>query len=550
MKISGVTDKSLFVASRILTILILCAVTSAASAEISPAKLADQDRRQSLQPIRPGEPGVRPFWNTYAKRFIYAPSFNFKKIDGAANYHFVVQSGKKEFSFDAEKPWDSLAPIWNNIPEGYTELTVSALDKNGKNIGTAGTRAFYRSPAFSGEVAKLPAPFLDSGRLGLRALFDAGHVQNWLKTGEPYPDYDLYCYPAKVMGGLLRGMVAYSKVAEKKEDRDAAKKIAERVADHLIKISFAKGEPMEFFPPTYSLNVKKPTRAAKNSINTMMVAAACDAALGYLDLFDVSGEKKYFEAAKRVAATYVKTQESDGTWPLKADIHTGKAVAENRLVPTWVIFLFDRLDRQYGETSFRESRNRAWQFIVANPLRTFQWDGQFEDVKPRPPYQNLAREQACDVAAILLEQANGDAKQIAAAKELLSFAEDQFVIWSPFKDVSGARKMKITHSPVELWITPCVLEQYACYGPVARSSAILINAYLVAHKVTGEKIYFEKARALAGALVAGQRYQMEFQKGNGEVPTWLIKRGPRNWLNNSYYAAAAILQMADATADK
>lgn len=525
----------------------MCSVSSTALAA-TPEEVAKQDRQQSLQSIRPGEPGVRPFWNKAAKRFIYAPSFDFKKIDGAAKYRFAISNHGKDLSFDSAKPWDSLAPIWNAIPEGYTELTVSALDKDGKNIGTAGTRSFYRSPGFSGEIAKLPTPFLDSGRLGLKALFDAGHVQNWLKTGKPAADYDLYCYPAKVMGGLLRGMVAYSKVAQKKEDRDAAQQISKRIADHLIKISLPKGELMEFFPPTYSLDVTKPTKAAKASIDTLMVAAACDAALGYLDLFDVSGEKKYFEAAKRIAATYAKTQESDGTWPLKADIHTGKSVAANRLVPTWVIFLFDRLDRQYGETSFRESRNRAWQFIVTNPLRTFQWDGQFEDVKPRPPYQNLAREQACDVAVILLEQANGDSKQIATAKELLSFAEDQFVIWSPFKDVPGARKMKINHSPVELWITPCVLEQYACYGPVARSSAILINAYLVAHKVTGEKIYFEKARALTGSLVAGQQYQMQFQKGIGEIPTWLIRRGPRNWLNNSYYAAAAVLQMADATA--
>jgi maltose/maltodextrin transport system substrate-binding protein len=532
---------------------ILLALSLFSFSQVVPASAADfaktfaeQERLQTLQSIRPGKPGVQPFWNKEAKRFIYAPSFDFKKIDGAAKYHFVVQAQEKQFSFDAEQPWDSLAPVWNEIPEGYTDLTVSALDKDGKNIGTSGTRAFYRSPGFSGEVAKLPMPFLDSGRLGLKALFDKPHVQNWLKTGAPDPGYDLYCYPAKVMGGLLRGMVAYSKVAEKKEDRDAAQKIAERIADHLIKISFAKGEPIEFFPPTYTLDVKKPTRAAKDSIDTMMIAAACDTALGYLDLFDVSGDKKYLEAAKRVAATYVKTQERDGTWPLKANVKTGKTVAENRLVPTWVIFLFDRFDRQYGDKSFRESRNRAWQFIVANPLRTFQWDGQFEDVKPRPPYQNLAREQACDVAAILLEQSKGDAKQIATAKELLSFAEDQFVIWSPFKDVPGAHKMNIKHSPVELWITPCVLEQYACYSPVARSSAILINAYLVAHKVTGEKIYFEKARALAGALVAGQDYQIKFQNGNGEIPTWLIRRGPRNWLNNSYYAAAAVLQMANA----
>jgi maltose/maltodextrin transport system substrate-binding protein len=526
---------------------LLCAAISGSAADNSAKALAEQDRQQTLKSIRPGEPGVRPFWNIYSKRFIYAPSFDFKKVDGAANYHFVVVNHGKELSFDAAKPWDSLAPIWNQIPEGYTELTVSALDKNGKNIGTAGTRAFYRSPAYDGKVAELPMPLLDSGRLGLKALFDAGHVQNWLKTGKPDRSYDLYCYPAKVMGGLLRGMVAYSKVAEKEADRKAALEIAKRVADHLIKISFEAGTPDAFFPPTYVLDVEKPIDAAKNSFGTMMVAAACDSALGYLDLFDITHDKKYFDAAKRIAGTYAKTQDADGTWPLKNDVKTGKPVAPNRLVPTWVIFLFDRFDRQYGETGFRKSREKAWQFIVANPLKTFQWDGQFEDVKPQPPYKNLAREQACDVAVILLEQANGDAKQIATAKELISFAEDQFVFWTPVTDIEGMRKLGINRRHAQTWFTPCVMEQYSCYGPVARSSAILINAYLVAHKITGEQIYFEKARALTATLVVGQKYQMKEQGGLGEIPTWLYRKAPRNWLNNSYYAAAAVLQMAEAS---
>jgi hypothetical protein len=215
------------------------------------------------------------------------------------------------------------------------------------------------------------------------------------------------------------------------------------------------------------------------------------------------------------------------------------------------LFLYSiRLDRQYGDTSFRKNRERAWEFIVANPLKTFAWDGQFEDVKPRPSYRNLAREQACDVAVILLEQAKGDAKQIAQVKELLNFAEDQFVFWSPIRNLSGAAKAGIEKRNPGEWITPCVMEQYVYYGPVTRSSAILINAYLVAHKITGEEIYFLKAKALAGSLVAGQRYQMEFQKGDGEIPTWLYRKAPRNWLNNSYYAAAAVLQMANVTRQK
>jgi hypothetical protein len=31
---------------------------------------------------------------------------------------------------------------------------------------------------------------------------------------------------------------------------------------------------------------------------------------------------------------------------------------------------------------------------------------------------------------------------------------------------------------------------------------------------------------------------------HGEIPTWNMRRPPKNWLNNSYYAAEAVLNLA------
>ncbi len=90
-------------------------------------------------------------------------------------------------------------------------------------------------------------------------------------------------------------------------------------------------------------------------------------------------------------------------------------------------------------------------------------------------------------------------------------------------------------------MTPGVLEQYACYDPVARSSAILINAYLKANEVTKKPIYLTKAKALTNSLLAAQSWMSEAHKTNGEIPTWVMKTKPDNWLNNSYYAAKAVL---------
>lgn len=276
-----------------------------------------------------------------------------------------------------------------------------------------------------------------------------------------------------------------------------------------------------------------------------MVPSSIDPALGFLDLYDITHDKKYLNAANSIAATLLKRQEADGTWPYMADYVTGKAIVAQRLIPTWVIFFFDRLDKQYHITRYRTARAHAWNWIVAHPLKTYQWDGQFEDVKPRPPYVNLAREQACDVATILFDDTKNKAVSIAKAEELLRFAEDQFIIWSPVKDPAAWHNiMPQRRNNMPKWITPCVLEQYACYDPVARSSAILINAYLKAYDVTKKPIYLAKAKALTNGLLDGQKWEADNHATNGEIPTWVMKIKPINWLNNSYYAADAVLNMA------
>ena len=100
--------------------LVLAAATGVATAaETGP--LADDTTRV----IAPGRPGTQPFWNTFARRFIYAPAFDFPAIAGAAAYRFdVVGADGVKRSFNAASPSASLAPVWADAPEGVTTVTV------------------------------------------------------------------------------------------------------------------------------------------------------------------------------------------------------------------------------------------------------------------------------------------------------------------------------------------------------------------------------------------------------------------------------------------
>lgn len=523
---------------------------SLAVASISAAAPAESDVYN--RPVAPGGVDGRAFWNKFAHRFIYAPAFRLPEVDGAASYRFTVIGADGDSRlFVADRPTAALSQVWGDVPEGLTTVSVDGLDASGQTIGPSGERTFYRSPGFSGDVPAPAQPYAEAAREALRAIFVAPHVQHWLKTGKHDRGYRRYCYPNKVMGGLARAMAAYARLAENEDDRKAAAEISRRVADHLIALRYPADAPYPNVPPTYSLDVEVNSAARERYAKRwLMTSSAMDAALALLDVYDVASDQKYLDAATAIADTFAEKQEEDGTWPLVVDWETGEPTSPQRMSPTWVIFFLDRLERQYHIADYRAARRSAWEWIESHPLATYQWDGQFEDVNPRRPYRNLSREQACDVATLLLSDPDVRPQQIAQAEELLRFAEDQFVVWEPVKDPQGWARAHGPQVPVvaQHWMTPCVLEQYMCYLPVARSSAVQINAYLKAHERTGQEHYRQKARALANGLITGQKWLAETHGGNGEIPTWVMTNKVLNWLNNSFYAAEAVQHVAEATA--
>lgn len=71
-----------------------------------------------------GEPPLG--WNANAEWFMYAPSFAFKEVAGAAKYRFrVLDDCHVTREFVAAKPSDSLAPVWEQLPKGSSRSCVS-----------------------------------------------------------------------------------------------------------------------------------------------------------------------------------------------------------------------------------------------------------------------------------------------------------------------------------------------------------------------------------------------------------------------------------------
>lgn len=180
----------------------------------------------------------------------------------------------------------------------------------------------------------------------------------------------------------------------------------------------------------------------------------------------------------------------------------------------------------------------ALNWILENPVKTFNWQAQFEDVKAMPPYKRHSREQACDLAIYLMRNNT----QVPLAEELIRFAEDQFVIWEKplpilIKDNPDPEKSLGWDS--KNWITPSVQEQYGFFMPVTRTAGVMIDTYREAYAATKKEIYLAKAQSIANALT---RVQKEHK---GDYPTMFTKYPMNFWLNSVVYPAKAMMALED-----
>ncbi|MEJ7693554.1 hypothetical protein [Daejeonella sp.] len=493
---------------------------------------------ESTVPIRPGEPGKTPFWNIASKRFIHAPAFNYKTLTAATKYKFELTSettGTK-LQFESKNPYAPLSPVWADLPVGYFTIKVTGISTQGESLGTAGEGRYYRAAPFNGIYHQPVMPYDKSAMVALEKLLHKDYIEYWLTNKAPDPGYQYYRYPTKIYSALIIGALTYGKLKPAEQPRSLT--LARTIADFLISVSMPEGNPYQYFPPSY-YGYEAIFKKSNNKINTssIMTIISADAGNAYLDLYDVTKDNKYLEAAKRIGETYVKTQMKDGSWYLFVDKDSGKPTASNIAIPTSTINYFDRL-RTYGVTGLKGATENALKWIMDNPVRTFDWHGQFEDIYERPAYNNLSREQACDMAIYLLRNSKGKPKNIILAEELIRFSEDQFVIWEkPRPDLKIGNDGNGALS--KNWISPSVQEQYVYWMPVGRAAGIMLNTYWEVYKVTKKEIYLAKAKSIANAFTVVQK------EHDGDYPTFFTKYKMGYWLNSNVYPATYMMNFQE-----
>jgi maltose/maltodextrin transport system substrate-binding protein len=481
-------------------------------------QLCEQSRAESLLPVRPGKVGEQPFWNEKAVMFKYAPSFLNDKsswiIPEPKYFRYSAFSfvDNKYYTFTADSPYEALTPIWDKLPNGEVYVKVEAVSADEKDFLLAGSRSFTKTASFCPPYARAKYSYKMAVEKGLHFMYNQPHILNWLKTGKPdHESHKLYCYSALEVGSVVNAMLLYNSYYS---ENDSSIRIAMIAADYIIANSEPAGSPLQFFPKVY----EGTNMFAGNYKGEVILSEPASTGMSFLALYEKTGNKKYLEAAVHIAETYQKIQLESGTWFIRLYKDTGLPASQEFCIPINIVNFLSMLTEKYQYAGFQQMIDSAIGWIWANPMKTYNWTGQFEDVSAAKPYHNLSKYEASWFAQYLVKNSEQDKKYISLAKELTSFCEDQFVVWENpgIYDNWGNSSLR--------WHTPAALEQYMCYVPIDASAVQLINTFYSIYEKTKEPIYLEKALALANSLVNSQ---IE----NGMIPTFWVPGFEEFWNN-------------------
>ena len=209
---------------KILPLLLLCCACSGNVYE----SLNLQASREYLEPIRTDVP-----WNAFAKKFIYAPSFDFPESEGAAAYLFTLTPAEGDaLSFKDASPRASLAPVWNKVPVGNVSLAVDALDAKGKVTARVGELEFLRDFPFQGPYPGPACDYRESAVKGMLFLHFMPEIQHWRTSQEPDMAYPHNTYPCKIISATIRNECLVAETLP--ELKDEALEIARGAGAYLL----------------------------------------------------------------------------------------------------------------------------------------------------------------------------------------------------------------------------------------------------------------------------------------------------------------------------
>lgn len=508
------------------------------------AKQALEEYNGVEKMVRQGGINGKSFWNVNSSQFTYVPTFFFPAIRGVKEYIFTATDSKGNvYSFKADKPTVPLAPIWKDLPSGIIELKVEANCKITGKVYLVGARTFCKMAPFPGRD-KLPARACSYKECALKAfryVFNDETTRHWLTHGLPKPDYYHNVYPSKTVSSIINAMIAYSELEP--ENAKEAIQLAVNAADYLLSITYGNESALCGIPPTYSfkglnkeiVDINAPAAKYRKD-QVMMIYPAC-VGISYLQLGKITENKKYYEAALKIAEFYKNNVLENGSWYLMVSEKTGKAINNNCCLDATILKFLSEVYAYTGNEEINSLQHNYFAYIKKICLDEYNWEGQFEDIPLTSNYENLTHINAGRLLEYIVDNFPDNKEMMDEVITLMRYIEDQFVVWEDFAPWHPL------HKPDEKWYSPAALEQYDWYVPIDGSTASVIKDFLKLYSVTGDELYLEKAYALGDSITRMQNPQ------TGVIPTHWITTNCSTvlenfWINCHIGTSMVMLQLA------
>jgi hypothetical protein len=142
----------------------------------------------------------------------------------------------------------------------------------------------------------------------------------------------------------------------------------------------------------------------------------CMTALGYINYYKFSGERKYLDRAVEVTRTIIKQVESGSEdrspLPFRVNLRTGEIIDSYTANMIPAIQLFDAIItlslKQLNLDVVSEKRHIIWEWIKSYPLKNNRWSGYYEDVSSK--VNNYNQQIPMETARYLLNNPQSDPK--------------------------------------------------------------------------------------------------------------------------------------------
>lgn len=223
------------------------------------------------------------------------------------------------------------------------------------------------------------------------------------------PGGDLFpvSYPAFTAAVGIRAFLAYHVYSGESAAVERAKAFADFVLSGLTPASDAQhgawaypGLPYStLFSGCFGLLPGEPLPDGE-SIELDKAAMFADA---LLDLYEATDDAGYRDAAVSIGDTLLAKQRPDGSWPFRVIPWSGAIYRDYTSDQIAFYRLMRHLESLEGGGAYGASAEAAWQWILANPVLTLDWNGFYEDVDDATSKTNYA---ALETMRALLRRAD------------------------------------------------------------------------------------------------------------------------------------------------